>query len=112
MNLKQLHLGETFSFVLNSPYAIANKVMDVMAGFGVKLEKESKEATRPEEHRAEKEKAKKNGKTDSKKKKETKSSPKKKKTAAKKTAKARQKKRKSNKVTRIVNKTVLEDLKV
>lgn len=84
LEFEAIALSETVSFILDSPYAVANKVMEVMAGFGEKLEKESKEATRPEEHRAEKEEAKKNGKADSKKKKETKSAPKKKKTAAKK----------------------------
>lgn len=73
LELEAITLGETLSFVLNSPYAVANKVMDVMAEFGQKLETESKKATRPKEH-VEKEKngnkkeeAKKNGAADSKK---------------------------------------------
>jgi ferredoxin len=64
VQLEALALGETISFVINSPFALAGKVMDVMAEFGFKMEKESKEAKRPEEHKstsengsAEKEKA-------------------------------------------------------
>lgn len=51
LELEAITLGETFSFVLNSPYAIFGKVMDVMAEFGLKLEQRDKEAKRPEEHK-------------------------------------------------------------
>ena len=53
MELEGIALSETFSFVLNSPYKIAEKVMDVMAEFGLKFEKEAKEATTPNEHKTE-----------------------------------------------------------
>lgn len=51
VELEAIALGETFSFVLNSPYAAAGKVMDVLAGFGLKLEKEDREAKKPKEHK-------------------------------------------------------------
>lgn len=44
-------LGETFSFVLNSPFKIGEKIMNVMAEFGMDLEKKAKEAKRPGEHK-------------------------------------------------------------
>jgi ferredoxin len=51
LELEAIALSETFSFVLNSPYAAVGKVMDVLAGFGLKMEKEDKEAKRPDEHK-------------------------------------------------------------
>ena len=53
LELEFMTLGETFNFVLNSPYAIVDKAMDVMAEFGLKLEQKDKEAKRPDEHKAE-----------------------------------------------------------
>ncbi len=53
MELEAIALGETFSFVLNSPYKIGEKVLDVLAEFGLKFEKEAKDATTPKEHKAE-----------------------------------------------------------
>jgi ferredoxin len=53
VELEAIALGETFSFILNSPYMIFGKVMDVMAEFGLKSEKEARAATRPEEHKTE-----------------------------------------------------------
>lgn len=50
MELEAIALNETFSFVINSPYAAVGKVMDVLAGFGLKMEKEDKNAKRPDEH--------------------------------------------------------------
>lgn len=50
LELEMITLGETISFVLNSPYLIAGKVMDVMAGFGLKMDDDKKKATRPAEH--------------------------------------------------------------
>ena len=50
LQLEAIALGETVSFVINSPFKIFEKAMDVMAEFGFKLEKEAKEATRPKEH--------------------------------------------------------------
>jgi ferredoxin len=52
LELEAIAFGETISFVLNSPYMVFGKVMDVMAEFGLKFEKEAKEATRPEEHKS------------------------------------------------------------
>lgn len=51
MELEAIALGETFSFVLNSPYKAVGKVMDVMAEFGFKLDKEDQDAKRPEDHK-------------------------------------------------------------
>ena len=51
VELEVIALSETFSFILNSPYEIVGKVMDVMAEFGLKLEDEDKEAKRPKEHK-------------------------------------------------------------
>ncbi|HTK27271.1 MAG TPA: hypothetical protein VL327_11985 [Pyrinomonadaceae bacterium] len=50
LQLEAIALGETVSFVINSPFKVFEKAMDVMAEFGFKLEKEAKEATRPKEH--------------------------------------------------------------
>ncbi len=52
LELEAIALGETFSFVINSPYAIVGKVMDVLAEFGLKMEDEAKNETRPEEHKS------------------------------------------------------------
>ncbi len=51
LQLEAMTLSETFSFVLNSPYKIVGKVFDVLAEFGLKMEEETKNATRPEEHK-------------------------------------------------------------
>ncbi len=51
VELEVIALSDTFSFILNSPYLIAGKVMDVMAEFGMKLENEDRKAKRPEEHK-------------------------------------------------------------
>jgi ferredoxin len=50
MKLEAIALGDTFSFIVNSPYKIFEKVGDVMASFGMKLENKEREARRPEEH--------------------------------------------------------------
>ena len=55
MKLEAIALSETFSFILNSPYKIADKVMDVMAEFGLKLDEEAKNAKTPEEHKTKEE---------------------------------------------------------
>lgn len=51
VQLEAIALGETVSFVINSPFKIFDMAMGVMAEFGLKLEAEEKEAARPEEHR-------------------------------------------------------------
>lgn len=63
LELEAVALGETFSFVLNSPYKIFDTIMGVMAEFGLKMDKEEKDAKTPEEH---KEKAESNGDASSK----------------------------------------------
>ena len=63
MQLEAIALGETFSFILNSPYMIFDKVMDVMAEFGLKKEEKAKQAARPTEHKAENPKPKTRAKT-------------------------------------------------
>ena len=45
-------LGETISFILNSPYKVLEKLGDVMADLGRKMESEQKKASRPTEHHA------------------------------------------------------------
>lgn len=57
LELEAIALGETFSYVINSPYEAAGKVMDVLANFGWKKDREDHEAKKPEEH-SEKKKAK------------------------------------------------------
>ena len=51
MELEAVALGETLSFILNSPYTIGEKVVDILSGFGFEFEKEAKEAKKPEEHK-------------------------------------------------------------
>ncbi|HYJ92917.1 MAG TPA: hypothetical protein VEV84_16525 [Pyrinomonadaceae bacterium] len=50
VRLEAITLGETFSFILNSPFKVFEKVGDVMAEFGMKLETQAKKAQRPPEH--------------------------------------------------------------
>ncbi len=50
LELEAIALSETFSFVMNSPYSAVGKVMDVLAEFGLKMEKDDSEAKRPDEH--------------------------------------------------------------
>ena len=51
LELEFITLGETVSFVFNSPFKIVEKVMDVMAEFGLKMDSEKQQAARPDEHR-------------------------------------------------------------
>lgn len=51
VRLEGIAMSETLNFVVNSPYKVVGKVMDVMAEFGFKLETEKKESAKPEEHR-------------------------------------------------------------
>ena len=53
VQLETMALGETVSFIINSPFKIGEKVMDVMAEFGFKKEEQQRDAVRPEEHKAE-----------------------------------------------------------
>lgn len=52
VELEAIALSDTFSFVLNSPSHIVGKFMDVLAEFGLKMEREEEEAKRPEEHKS------------------------------------------------------------
>lgn len=67
VRLETIAFGETISFIINSPFKVADKLMDVMAEFGFKKEEAEKEAVRPEEHKSEKagEESKPNGATPS-----------------------------------------------
>jgi ferredoxin len=53
VELEAIAIGETVSFIINSPFLIFDKAVDVLAGFGLKKEEQSKKATRPAEHVAE-----------------------------------------------------------
>ena len=53
VRLETIAFGETVSFIINSPFKIADKLMDVMAEFGFRKEEREREAVRPEEHKAE-----------------------------------------------------------
>jgi ferredoxin len=52
VRLEAIALGDTFSFILNSPLKIFAKVGDVMADLGKKLENQAKQAARPTVHTA------------------------------------------------------------
>lgn len=56
VRLEAITLADTFSFVLNSPFKVFDKALDVMAEFGFQKEQQSKEAARPKEHAASSEK--------------------------------------------------------
>jgi len=50
--LEVIALGETISYVINSPFTVGEKVLDVLAEFGFRKEQQAKEATRPAEESA------------------------------------------------------------
>ena len=50
--MEAVTLGETISYVIDSPMEVFRKVGDVMADFGRKIEEEAKKATRPGEPQA------------------------------------------------------------
>lgn len=52
VQLETIAIGETVSFIINSPFHIADKVMDVMAEFGFRKEEQQKTAARPDEHKS------------------------------------------------------------
>ncbi len=54
LELEAVALSETFSFILNSPYSIGGKVVEFLSQFGLKFDREDKDAKRPEEHKEEK----------------------------------------------------------
>jgi ferredoxin len=51
VRLEAITFSETITFVLNSPFNVADKLMGVLAEFGFKKEEEEKAATRPKEHK-------------------------------------------------------------
>lgn len=53
LRFEAIALGETISFVVNSPLKVFEKAVDVIAEFGIKLENDAKEAKRPDEHHQE-----------------------------------------------------------
>jgi ferredoxin len=53
VELESLTLSDSFSAVLNLPYTIGEKVRDMMAEVGMKMEEEAKKAKTPDEHKAE-----------------------------------------------------------
>jgi ferredoxin len=53
LELESLTLSDSFSAVLNLPYTIGEKVRDMMAEVGMKMEEEAKKAKTPDEHQAE-----------------------------------------------------------
>ena len=50
VKLEAMALGDTLTYIGNAPYVVFDKVLDVMAGFGLKMHEEEKAAMRPEEH--------------------------------------------------------------
>ena len=50
VELEVIALGDTFSFIVNSPYKLVGKFMDILAEFGLKMDEEVKKQTRPKEH--------------------------------------------------------------
>lgn len=51
VQLEAMALTDTLSFMINSPYKVADRFMDVLAGFGFKKEQAEKDAVRPDEHK-------------------------------------------------------------
>jgi len=51
VELEAIALGETLSYVFNSPYQAVGKVVDFMSEFGLNMDKSDEEARRPEEHK-------------------------------------------------------------
>ena len=47
LRMEALTLGETFTYVVNSPMKVVEKVGDVIAEFGIRLETEARKASRP-----------------------------------------------------------------
>ena len=47
--MEAVTIGETFAYVVNSPLKVVEKVGDIIAEFGIKLENEAKKAKRPAE---------------------------------------------------------------
>jgi uncharacterized 2Fe-2S/4Fe-4S cluster protein (DUF4445 family) len=56
VELESIALNETISFVINSPYKVADKFMDVLAEFGLSKHEAERKATRPDEQKVDDEK--------------------------------------------------------
>ena len=52
VQLEAMALSETISFVLNSPFSVGGKLVDVLAEFGFKLEAKERAAKKPDEHKS------------------------------------------------------------
>lgn len=52
VELEAIALGDTLSFIMNSPYKLVDKFMDVLAEFGLKMDEAAKKQTRPKEHQS------------------------------------------------------------
>jgi ferredoxin len=50
VRMEAIALGDTFSYIVNSPYLVFDKVLGVAAEFGFKIHEEEKKAARPKEH--------------------------------------------------------------
>ena len=53
VQFEAIALGETVSYLINSPFTIFDKAMDVMAEFGFRKDIKEKAAARPKEHQSE-----------------------------------------------------------
>ena len=52
LRMEAVTLGETFAYVVNSPMKVVEKVGDVIAEFGMKIENEARKAARPADTKA------------------------------------------------------------
>lgn len=52
VELEAIALSETLSFVINSPYAIGGRIVDLLADLGIRFDREEREKQTPEEHKA------------------------------------------------------------
>ena len=59
LRMEAVTLGETFAYVVNSPMKVVEKVGDVIAEFGMKIENEARKEARPAETKTDAGKAKK-----------------------------------------------------
>jgi ferredoxin len=53
LHLEAVTFNETISYVVNSPYTVFDKILDVFSELGLRKESEEKAASRPLEHREE-----------------------------------------------------------
>jgi ferredoxin len=52
VELEAMAFSDTLSFVVNSPYAIGGKIVDILAGLGLRFDREAREKQTPDEHKA------------------------------------------------------------